>query len=305
MTDVPSGTADADFLVEAFVDHLALERGLSERTIDGYLRDVRRLASHLAERGVHAPERVEPGHLREFVFALKDRGLRASSIRRSISAVRTYFRFLVEERHLEQDPTDRMETPRTWRRLPDTLSVAEVIRLLDAPDPDKPLYWRDRAILEVLYSSGMRVSELTGLRLDALDGSLETCTVFGKGSKERIVPLGRAARTALERYVRSLRPGLAHRTGSRSLFLNRRGTPLSRVSVWSIVKDAARRAGLTKEVSPHTLRHSCATHLLEGGADLAVVQELLGHADISTTQVYTHVDRRYLVDVHRSHHPRG
>ncbi len=305
MSDPDQTPTDADFLVELFVDYLALERGLSERTIDGYRRDVRRLAVYLSEHGVRTPERATAGHLREFVFSLKDSGLSASSIRRTVSAVRGYFRFLMDEGRLDEDPTDRLESPRSWRRLPDTLSVTDVARLLDAPDPDRPLYWRDRAILEVLYSSGMRVSELTGLDLDALDPSLATCTVFGKGSKERIVPLGGAARTALDRYVRSVRPILTGPTGSRSLFLSRRGRRLSRVSVWSIVKDAAERAGITKTVSPHTLRHSCATHLLEGGADLAVVQELLGHADISTTQVYTHVDRRYLIDVHRSHHPRG
>ena len=298
-----SGLATFDY--EPFVDHLALERGLSERTVDGYGRDVRRLIAHLRGVGIDRPEDVTSGQLREFVFSLKEVGLQPTSIRRIISAVRTYFRFLLDEGRLADDPTDRIETPRTWRRLPDTLSVADVTRLLEAPDPDRPLYWRDRAILELLYASGMRVSELTGLTLGSIDLDEGLCTVLGKGAKERIVPLGVAAERALTRYLEQVRPGLARKTGSRSVFLNQRGGTLSRVSVWTIVKEAARRAGISDTVSPHTLRHSCATHLLEGGADLAVVAELLGHVDITTTQIYTHVDRRYLLDVHRRHHPRG
>jgi len=305
VTPIDRASLESNYHLEPFVDHLALERGLSERTIDGYRRDVRRLMTFLADSGALRPEDAHPVRLREFVFDLKEQGLQPSSIRRMISATRTYFRYMLDEGHLEEDPTDRMETPRAWRRLPDTLSVEEVLRLLEAPDPDKPMYWRDRAILEVLYSSGMRVSELTGLMVGAVHPTEGLCTVTGKGSKERIVPLGAAARRALDRYTRGVRPELSLKKASRSLFLNTRGGALSRVSVWTLVKSAAERAGLSKHVSPHTLRHSCATHLLEGGADLAVVAELLGHADIATTQIYTHVDRRYLLDVHRAHHPRG
>ena len=305
MTRAEGKDLERAFRVEAFLDHLALERGLSERTVDGYGRDVRRLVQFLAEAGGRGPREIGPPDLRRFVFHLKDQGLQATSIRRMLSAIRTYVRYLLDEGVLGADPTDRLESPRTWRRLPDTLSVSEVGLLLDGVDPERPMYWRDRAILEVLYASGMRVSELTGLGLDTVDLKEGLCTVFGKGSKERIVPLGGPALRALDRYVREVRPELARKKGSRALFLNQRGGPLSRVSVWSIVKTAASRAGVTADVSPHTLRHSCATHLLEGGADLAVVAELLGHADITTTQIYTHVDRRYLLDVHRSHHPRG
>jgi integrase/recombinase XerD len=199
-----------------------------------------------------------------------------------------------------------MESPRVGRTLPDTLSREEVVRLLEAPDPTHALYWRDRAILEVLYGSGLRVSELTGLGLTDVDAAEEILLVFGKGSKERLVPLGGAASRALERYLREVRPGLDRKgRGKGRVFLNARGTPISRTAVWTLVKRGAERAGIGKEISPHTLRHSFATHLLEGGADLAAVQELLGHADIATTQIYTHVDREYLREVHRSFHPRG
>ncbi len=193
------------------------------------------------------------------------------------------------------------------RRLPDFLTHDETDRLLDAPNPDEPLYWRDRAILELLYATGMRVSELSELPLSSLDLDEGFLTVFGKGAKERLVPVGTPALRAVTRYLREVRPRLDRggATARGRVFLNRRGTPLSRVAVWGIVKESARRAGIRRKVSPHTLRHTFATHLLEGGADLAAVQELLGHADIATTQIYTHVDREYLRDVHRRYHPRA
>jgi integrase/recombinase XerD len=198
-----------------------------------------------------------------------------------------------------------LESPRVGRKLPDVLSVEEVVRILEAPDPDSKVYWRDRSILEVLYATGMRVSELVALKLADLDMEEGLCTVFGKGSKERLVPLGGAARRALERYLKGVRPRLDVGTGAGRVFLNQRGKPLSRAAIWDLVKRCTARAGICRTVSPHTFRHSFATHLLEGGADLAAVQELLGHADISTTQIYTHVDREYLREVHRSFHPRG
>jgi integrase/recombinase XerD len=180
-----------------------------------------------------------------------------------------------------------------------------VLRLLEAPDPTHPLYWRDRSILELLYASGVRVSELVELPLSALDLDEGLATIFGKGSKERLVPVGEPARRALERYLREVRPRLDRGKGQGRVFLNARGGPLRREAVWTLVATSARRAGITKKVSPHTLRHTFATHLIEGGADLAAVQELLGHADISTTQIYTHLDRDYLREVHRKYHPRG
>lgn len=293
------------FRLEQFVDHLAFERGLADRSVTAYRRDLRRFIEFLGRRSVGAPEAVEPIDLREHVFELKDQGLAASTIRRAQSALRTYFGFLVAEGVLAEDPTERMESPRVGRRLPSVLTADEIDRLLEAPDPSRPLHWRDRAILELLYATGIRVSELVGLRMLDLDLEARLCTVFGKGAKERIVPVGGAAVRALERYLRDIRPELEGGRGEGVVFLTRNGRPLSRMTVWRIVRDAAEGAGIDRKVSPHTIRHTFATHLLEGGADLAVVQELLGHADISTTQIYTHLDREYLRDVHRRYHPRG
>jgi integrase/recombinase XerD len=295
----------AAFRFEQFQDYLTFERGLSDRTLSAYKRDLARWAAHLLERGVEAPSQVTPEALREWVFALKDAGLAPSSIRRAQSAVRTYFAFLIAEGAVDVDPTERLESPRMGRRLPDVLSREEVELLLDAPGEDAWLHWRDRAILELLYASGMRVSELVELPLSALDLEEGFLTVFGKGSKERLVPVGEPALRAVRRYLADVRPKLDQGGGQGRVFLNARGAPLSRTSVWTLVKESARRAGITRKVSPHTLRHTFATHLLEGGADLAAVQELLGHADISTTQIYTHVDREYLRDVHRRFHPRA
>lgn len=300
MSEVPR-----TFRMEQFADYLTFERGLSDRTIKAYHRDLDALLAFLVDRGAQRPQDIDPVDLREYVFAMKDRGLAATTIRRAQSSMRTYFAFLLAEGVLEDDPSERLESPRVWRRLPRVLSREEAEALMDAPDPDHPLYWRDRAILEFLYATGVRVSELTNLSLSSLHLDEAVCLVFGKGSKERLVPVGGPARRALSRYLTEVRPGLDGGRGEGKVFLNARGRPLSRMAVWNLVDDSRRRAGIEKKVSPHTLRHTCATHLLEGGADLTVVQELLGHADISTTQIYTHVDRQYLRDVHRKFHPRG
>lgn len=255
--------------------------------------------------GVRDPADVTVQQLREWVFGLKDAGLAPSSIRRAQSALRTYYGFLLAEGAVAADPTDRLEAPRIARRLPEFLTVEETNRLLEAADAARPLYWRDRAILEFLYASGVRVSELVELQLSALELEEGFATVFGKGGKERLVPLGQPALRAIGRYLREVRPTLDRGGGQARVFLNARGRPLRRETVWALVKVAAQRAGLGKKVSPHTLRHTFATHLVEGGADLAAVQELLGHADISTTQIYTHLDRDYIRDVHRKCHPRS
>ncbi|MBI4409004.1 MAG: site-specific tyrosine recombinase XerD [Gemmatimonadetes bacterium] len=293
------------FYIERFRDHLSFERGLSPRTLDAYGRDLDRLVDFLRQRGVQRAAEASAGDLREFVYRLKDRGLEASSIRRNLSAVRTYFGFLLSEGLVVADPTDRLELPRAWRRLPGVLSREEVERLLDAPDPAAALYWRDKALLEFAYASGVRVSELISLRVRDLALEEGLATVLGKGSKERLVPVGRAAVRALDVFLRELRPRLERGGGKGVVFLNARGQPLSRMGVWKILREHVRRAGIEKRVTPHTLRHSFATHLLEGGADLAAVQEMLGHADITTTQIYTHVDREYLREVHRKYHPRA
>ncbi len=293
------------FHSEAFVDFLAFDRGLADRTVEAYRRDLSRFIEYLRGAGLGRPEDVGHDDVREYVYALHAQGLAATSIRRAQSSLRSYFGFLLVEGVRETDPTERMDTPQVARTLPDVLSVEQVERLVEAPDVTRPLYWRDRGILEVLYGAGLRVSELTALTLGDVDPSEGLLRVVGKGSKERIVPVGGSALRALDRYLRQVRPGLEKGASGGHIFLNARGGPLSRVSVWNLVKDSARRAGIGQRISPHTLRHSFATHLLQGGADLVVVQELLGHADISTTQIYTHVDREYLREVHRSFHPRG
>jgi integrase/recombinase XerD len=293
------------FLVERFADFLALERGSASRTQEAYTRDVTRFADFAIAKGATAPVGVTPRMLREFVYQLKDLGLSPASIRRNVSAVRSYFKFLMGDGHVVRDPSERLETPKRWRTLPEVLTVAEIQKLLAAPTMDDPLYFRDRALLEVAYGAGLRVSEWIGIGVkDALlDQGL--VRVFGKGSKERLVPIGRSAIGALAIYMRELRPTLEHGAGKGALFLNARGEPLSRMGAWKILRKYVERTGISKRVYPHTLRHSFATHLLEGGADLRAVQEMLGHADISTTQIYTHVDREYLRQVHRRYHPRA
>jgi integrase/recombinase XerD len=294
------------FHLERFQDYLAFERGLSPRTLDAYGRDTVRFLAFLRGRGVAAPEAVSTRDIREFSYHLREEGLAAPSIRRALSAVRTYFAFLLAEGLVAADPSEHVESPTVWRRLPDVLSRDEAAQLLDAPDPADRLYWRDKALLELAYASGVRVSELTSLRTRDVDLAERFATVYGKGSKERLVPVGGPAVDAIRVYLRELRPVLERGAGKGSgvLFLNARGAGLSRMGVWKILRKHVDRAGIARHVTPHTLRHTFATHLLEGGADLASVQEMLGHADISTTQIYTHVDRDYLREVHRRYHPR-
>ena len=294
-----------EFLLERYDDYLALERGSADRTREAYRRDVERLAGYAVSRGLHAPRELEPGHLRDFVYHLKDLGLSPSSIRRNIAGLRTWFGFLVTEGVLQRDPSDRLELPRRWRTLPEVLTADEVARLLAAPAQDDPLYYRDRAMLELAYGAGLRVSEWVGLAVRDVRMDEGLVRVLGKGSKERLVPFGRSALAAIAIYLRELRPRLERGQGQGILFLNARGQPLSRMGAWKILRKHVTTAGIVRRVSPHTLRHSFATHLLEGGADLRAVQEMLGHADVSTTQVYTHVDREYLRSVHRQYHPRG
>ena len=297
--------AARDFGLESFADFLALESGHSANTVEAYLRDLRRLAEFAASKGVREPGQVTRPLLREFVYLLKDLGLSAATIRREVSAIRTYYAFLVGEGRVPADPSDRLESPRRGRVLPDTLSVGEVESMLATPLLDQPLAWRDRALLELGYGAGLRVSELCGLSTTDLLLTENLVRVFGKGGKERLVPIGRTVIGAVSVYLHQLRPELDHGAGGGRVLLNARGRPLSRVGAWGIVKRAAARAGIRKRVTPHTLRHSFATHLLEGGADLRAVQEMLGHADLSTTQIYTHVDREYLRSVHKRFHPRG
>ena len=305
MTTTLPDEARRAFFLDRFHDFLVLEQGAAERTHEAYGRDVTRFATYAVSRGASVPLDVTARLLREYVYHLKDLGLAPASIRRNVSAVRSFFRFLIGEGHLARDPSERLETPKRWRSLPDVLTIDEAKRLVAAPSLDETLAFRDRALLELAYGAGLRVSEwiALGVRDVLLDEGL--VRVFGKGSKERLVPIGRAAIGAVAVYLRELRPRLETGKGKGVLLLNARGEPLTRMGAWKILRKYVDKASITKHVSPHTLRHSFATHLLEGGADLRAVQEMLGHADISTTQIYTHVDREYLRKVHREFHPRG
>jgi integrase/recombinase XerD len=302
---MPEEGAVLRFHLERFDDFLNLEQGSSPNTIEAYRRDIERLVGYATLKGALSPVDVTSRMLREFVYHLKDIGLASSSIRRNISAIRTYFRFLLAEGAAARDPSERLETPTRWRTLPEVLTVDEVLRLLAAPTIDDTMVFRDRAMLELAYGAGLRVSEWITIGIRDVLFEDKLVRVFGKGSKERLVPIGRSAIGAVATYVRELRPKLEKGSGKGALFLNARGAPLTRMGAWKILRQHVERASIEKHVSPHTLRHSFATHLLEGGADLRAVQEMLGHADISTTQIYTHVDREYLRQVHRQFHPRA
>ena len=292
------------FHVRLVLGALAVEQGASPHTLAAYRRDLLRCTAFLRALGVTSADAVTASQLREHVYALKDAGLAGSSIRRAISALRTWFRLLLAEGVVTHDPTERLVPPRTGRTLPTVLSVEVIGRLLAAPTHDDPLLFRDRAMLELGYGAGLRVSEWITLEVRHLLLAEGLVRVLGKGGKERLVPIGRSAIGAVAVYLRELRPALDRGHGAGRLFLNARGRPLSRVGAWKMLRKHVEAAGIAGEVSPHTLRHSFATHLLEGGADLRAVQEMLGHADIATTQIYTHLDRDYLRSVHRQFHPR-
>ncbi len=293
------------FLLERFSDYLRFERGLSDTTRDAYLRDCRRLVAFASDKGAASPAAADYSLLRAFTAHLYEVGLGRSSVARVQSALRTYFSFLLEEGHIESDPTEHLESPKPARPLPEALSIAQVEQLLASTDPSSFLFQRDLAMLETLYGAGLRISELNSLRRRDLFLEDGLITVAGKGNRRRIVPLGGRATVAVRDYLGDLRGRLDRGEGLGVVFLSRHGRPLSRMGTWKVVRRHVLRSGIGQRVTPHTLRHSFATHLLEGGAPLEAVQEMLGHADIATTQIYIHVDRTHLREVHRSCHPRG
>ncbi len=291
--------------VDSFLLGLDVERGVSPHTLEGYGRDLRDYLSYLGDRGVRRPAEVRRSHLLEFLTRREGEGLGARSRARLLSSLRGFHRHCCEAGFCPHDPTDDLPGPRLPRNLPHGLSVEEVERLLSVPDLSTPLGVRDAAMLELLYGCGLRASELCGLTRDRVDLRQSRVRVRGKGDKDRIVPMGEPAQWALERYLQGARASWPRGRLSDRIFLNARGGALSRVGLWKILKKHAAAAGLSDRVTPHVLRHSFATHLLMGGADLRAVQELLGHADIRTTQVYTHLHRDYLREQHLLHHPRA
>lgn len=292
-------------LLDKFIDYLSLEAGLSRNTTESYRRDLKGYIEFLQEKKIDSVDQISSRDVTDFIAQLSRRNLAASSIARKLSSIRGFHRFLVNEEHASSDPTGALESPKLWRKLPHVLTVDEMKKLLYQPKGREILALRDKAILEFLYATGIRISELITTTRKNLLFEVELVRVFGKGQKERIVPIGRHALAAVKRYLDRSRPELANEHSEDVLFLNRRGRPFSRMGLWKILRKYVLQAGIVKRVTPHTIRHSFATHLLEAGADLRAVQEMLGHADISTTQIYTHLDREYLKQEHKDHHPRS
>jgi len=294
----------SDRLLSTFLRYLAVERGLSPNTLEAYGRDLKRFEESLRSCRINLRS-ARRQDLLTHVRSLRLAGLSPKSVARAINSLRMLYRFLLSEGEVRSDPTADLDVPRTWKSLPRFLTFQEVDRLLSAPDTGRPLGVRDLAMLEVLYATGIRVSELISLRLEDLNLEVGYLSCMGKGSKERIVPLGRKAIERLQEYLRDVRPGLTRRGESPFLFTNRNGAKMSRQGFWKILKGYGAAAGIQRHLSPHVLRHSFATHLLEHGADLRSVQMMLGHADISTTQIYTHVNRERLRRIYHDFHPRA
>ncbi|HOO21158.1 MAG TPA: site-specific tyrosine recombinase XerD [Kiritimatiellia bacterium] len=295
------------FLLDQFMDHLVLERGLSANTRLAYGRDLSEFLAFAARRGRGGIQDVQRRDIVDFLMEGKQKGLATASLARRLVAVKVFFRHLSREGLLAVNVADAMDSPRLWKVLPATLSLEEVDRLLAAPDPATVKGRRDRAVLETFYATGLRVSELASLTLDALHFDADYIRCVGKGDKERVVPIGRRAQAAVNAWLEDGRAEYARRAaaGERAVFLSRLGRPLSRITIWRHIRAYARRAGIRQSISPHMLRHSFASHLLANGASLRTIQEMLGHADISTTQIYTHVDQGRLQAVHHRYHPRA
>lgn len=301
----PENNLSLDDLVDQYLNHLLVEKGLSKRTLDSYSRDLTRYHRFLCEHGVMAVSEADTAYILKHLIALRDAGLGARSRARHLVALRGFYRFLVQEKVIRRDPTRLVELPKISLKLPDVLSVDETKRLLDTPDPQTHRGARDAAMLEILYAAGLRVSELIKLKLQDVNLEAGYVRVFGKGSKERIVPIGLYAQQKIQDYLNINRKTLLKNWVSPYLFVARAGKPMSRQGFWKLLRRYAQQAGLHKKITPHSLRHSFATHLLEGGADLRAVQVMLGHVDISTTQIYTHIARDHLKDMHTKYHPRG
>ncbi|MCM8763218.1 MAG: site-specific tyrosine recombinase XerD [Candidatus Omnitrophica bacterium] len=290
--------------VELFLNYLSVERNLAKNTIFSYKRDLHCFMDYLESLHINALSKTTKENITNFMLYQKDRGLSVNSIARRLAAIKVFYRFLVRERILSTDPTSLMESPKLWKKIPSVLSLNEIDSLLNCPNLKDKQGIRDRAILETMYATGMRVSEVTDLKLEDVNLDVGFLRCLGKGSKERIIPLGRKAIEILNKYLKESRPKLLGKKDCPYLFLNRFGKRISRQSLWKIIKKYAREAKIKTQIRPHVLRHSFATHLLERGADLRSVQEMLGHADISTTQIYTHINKDRLKTIHKTYHPR-
>ncbi len=297
-----TGNDNMEELIQSFMDYLSLECGLSENTVLAYKNDLKKFQKFLDKWGIERPEALRPEHLNLYVVAERERGINVNSVSRNLSAIKHFCKFLVIDGHLKTDVLAEVDSPKLWKRLPDVLHWQDVEKLLDSPSLEKAWGLRDRALLEVMYATGARASEATFLKIGDVNIEERYIRCHGKGNKERIVPLGTKACGVLGRYFKESRPKL-DRGRSDAVFLTRTGRPLRREDVWRIVKAHAKKAGI-KQISPHGLRHSFATHLLERGADLRSVQEMLGHSNISTTQTYTHIERQHLKHIHKKFHPR-
>jgi integrase/recombinase XerD len=292
--------------IKEYLTILRFEKNLSDNTIKSYENDLKKILSFFQENKINDFNDVTAELISKFFERQRNEGIDSATVARYMSSIKGFWEYLETNKYVEKNPTEKLVSVKKSRKLPSVLSVEEVDKIMNAPDTSDLLGLRDKAILELFYSSGLRVSELINLKTSDLFFADEVIRVFGKGSKERVVPIGSSAVEWITKYMKSSRPHLAKKNKSENfLFLNRRGTKLSRMWIWKIFKQYSKEAGIKKEIHPHTFRHSFATHLLEGGADLRAVQEMLGHSDISTTQIYTHIDREYVKQVHRDHHPRG
>jgi len=293
-----------DVLVDQYINYLLVEKGLSKKTIESYSSDLTRYLKFLKTIKIRTISNADTTAILKHLISLRNAGLGSRSRARHLVTLRGFYRFLVEEKVLENNPTRIVDLPKSGLRLPDVLSFEEVKRLIDTPDINKPTGARDAAMIELLYAAGLRVSELVNLRMQ--DVNLEACfvRVFGKGSKERVVPIGLYAKEKIDYYIKTFRSKLLKNIASAYLFVARAGKPMTRQGFWKLIKKYGQLAGITRRIKPHSLRHSFASHLLEGGADLRSVQIMLGHVDISTTQIYTHVAREHLKKIHEKFHPR-
>jgi integrase/recombinase XerD len=292
-------------LIQEYLNYISVERGLSRNTIDAYARDLQQFAAFLTLAGYDSLAEIHSHTLVEYLRKLQLENLKPSSVTRKLAAIRSFFQYMLRERHLKIDPSVTIDSLKTPQRLPKVLSEKEIDRLLEQPGATTPAKLRDKAMLELMYATGVRVSELVSLKLGDLNMDMGYIRCFGKGSKERIVPMGGSAQNALTDYLDRARPKIVRRAAEDTLFLNHHGRKMSRQGFWQIIQAAARRVDIKTVVTPHMLRHSFATHLLDHGADLRAVQEMLGHADISTTQIYTHVTRTRLKEVYDKTHPRA